>query len=42
MHEQLEEFAVFWRKPVNQFMHNHELFQVFGHGQEHGVERQPA
>lgn len=42
MHKQLKKFAVFRRKQVNQFMHNHELSHVFGHGQEHGVERQLA
>ena len=41
MHKELEESAVFWHKQVNQLKHNNELTQVFGHGQEHGVERQP-
>ncbi len=38
MHKQFEESAVGGSEQVNQLMHDHKLPQVFGHGQEHGVE----
>ena len=42
MHEEFEEFAVGGSEEVDEFVDDDEFAEVFGYGQEGGVEGEPA